>query len=200
MLVLGITGGIGSGKGLATEFFQQRGAVIVDADEIAQQLTGPGSPLVQRLAGEFGPQVMLPDGRLDRKALAKIAFASPEQTARLNAMTHSAIIAEAEHRLAEARQRPEATMVCLVAPLLLEAGLGRGIVDRILVMTAEEKARIRRVMERDGATEAEVKQRMAAQMSPVEQARQADWVVDTTAGKEQARAQLERVWQELLAV
>jgi dephospho-CoA kinase len=198
VVVLGITGGIGSGKGLATDFFGQRGAVIVDADEISHQLTGPGSPLLPVLAEEFGPEILRPDGRLDRKVLAERAFISPEATRRMNAIMHPAILAEVDRQLDLARQQPGVTVICLVAPLLLEAGLRKGTgVDRVLVLVADETERIRRVRERDNATEAEVKQRMAAQLPAAKQIREADWVVDTTAGREQARAQFARIWEEL---
>jgi len=107
-------------------------------------------------------------------------------------------MAEVEQRIVRLQRRGDIPLICLVAPLLLEAGYGRGdLIDRVLVITAEKNERIRRVMERDGITAEEVEQRIGAQMSAAEQQRLADWVVDTTAGKRQANIQLERVWQEL---
>ena len=107
-------------------------------------------------------------------------------------------MAEVEQRILRLRQRKDLPLICIVAPLLLEVGYGRGdLVDKILVVAAEKNERIRRVMERDGITAEEVEQRIAAQMPAEEQRRLADWVVDTTAGKCQARMQLQRVWQEL---
>jgi dephospho-CoA kinase len=170
----------------------------VDADEVAHQLTRPGSALVERIAAEFGREFVGEKGQLDRRKLARAAFSSQETASRLNAITHPAIEAETERMIAELADDGRALVICLVAPLLLEAGYaGRGKVDRVLVMAADGQERIRRVVKRDGLTEEEVRQRMAAQMPEDEQRRLADWVVDTTAGKEQAEQQLERIWSEL---
>lgn len=140
-------------------------------------------------------------GQLDRRKLARAAFSSQETASRLNAVTHPAIEAEIERMIAELAGDGHTRVVCLVAPLLLEAGYaGKGKVDRVLVLTADRQERIRRVVKRDGLTEEEVRQRMAAQMPEEEQRRRADWVVDTTAGKEQAEQQLERIWSELQRV
>lgn len=195
MVVLGITGGIGAGKGLATEFFRTRGAVIIDADQVSRELTGPGSPLVAQIASVFGAEYARPDGSLDRARLGRRVFGDRAALARLNEIMHPPILAEVERRL-EAARRAGAQVVCVVAPLLLEAG-ARGLVDRLLVVTAQEGERVRRVRERDGLSEAEVRERMAAQMLTGEQRRQADWVVDTTESREAARRQLEQVWAEL---
>lgn len=202
MLVIGITGGIGAGKGLATEFFRDRGAEILDADEVARELTAPGMPLVREIAAAFGAEFLRPDGSLDRGRLARFVFSDRAQVARLNAITHPPILAEMRRRLELLRGSPRPPrVVCVVAPLLLEARdtLGEAAlpVDRLLVITAAEEERVRRVMARDGLSEEEVRARIAAQMRPEEQTRRADWVVDTTAGREAARKQLEQVWQEI---
>jgi dephospho-CoA kinase len=106
------------------------------------------------------------------------------------------ILEEADRRLAELRAEGRVRVACVVAPLLLEAGY-RAAVDRVIVMWAEEEERLRRVMPRDGVSREEVLGRMAAQMPPEEQRRLADWVVDTTEGKESAWRQLEAIWKEI---
>jgi len=172
----------------------------VDADEVARELTRPGSALVQRMAEEFGQELVDAGGELDRRRLAKLAFGCAGRAARLNEITHPAIREEIERRIEESAASSRHRVICLVAPLLLEAGYGRGRgVDRVLLMAADQQERIRRVVERDGLTEEEVKARMAAQMPLSEARRSADWVVDTTAGREQAVKQLELVWSELQA-
>jgi len=196
MLVVGITGGIGSGKGLAAEFFRSRGAAVIDADEVARDLAQPHSPLLADIARAFGGEMLREDGSLDRGKLARRVFGDPEAVARLNAMTHPPIASEISRRVRELAAREKAEVVCVVAPLLLEAGL-EDTVDRLLVMVADEEERIRRVIARDNLREEEVRQRMAAQMAPEEQRRRADWVVDTTPGREEARRQLEAIWVEL---
>jgi len=202
MVVIGITGGIGSGKGLATEFFRSRGAVILDADEVSRELAAPGSPMLQKIVAAFGEEFLRADGTLDRRRFAEHVFADRARAARLNSITHPHIMAEIQRRLAQLRTSyasdpaHAAAVVCLVAPLLLEAG-GRSAVDRVLVVAASEPERVRRVMERDGLSEEAVRQRMSLQMPAEEQVRQADWVVDTTAGKEAALRRLEEVWGEV---
>lgn len=94
MLVLGITGGIGSGKSLASEFFRSRGASILDADAVARELMGPGSAVLREVAAAFGPEVLRPDGSLDRRKLSDLVFGDPQAVARLNALTHPPIMAE----------------------------------------------------------------------------------------------------------
>ena len=198
MVIVGITGGIGSGKGLVTEFFRSRGAAIIDADEISHELTQPRSPVLADIAGAFGEGVVREDGSLDRGHLARLVFDDPQALSRLNAMTHPAIRSEVERRLARLTEEKRTGVVCIVAPLLLEAGY-RENVDRLLVVVADERERVGRVMARNGLTEDDVKKRMAAQMPPAEQTRGADWVVDTTRGEEDACGQLEAVWAELNA-
>jgi dephospho-CoA kinase len=196
MVVVGITGGIGSGKGLATEFFRSRGAVILDADQIARELAQPGSQMLAQLAAAFGGEALSADGSLNRKRLAELVFGRPEAVAKLNAITHPPIVAEVKRRLGSMRTKGKVALACVVAPLLLEAG-GKDLVDRLLVVTADEGERVARVRERDGLSEEEVRLRMAAQMPVEEQVRQADWVLDTTGSREQAIEQLERIWSEV---
>lgn len=196
MLVVGITGGIGSGKGLATEFFRRRGAAIIDADEVARELTHPGSSMVSEIAAALGSDLVLADGGLDRGKLAERVFGHPELVAKLNSITHPGIIGEIRNRLDRLAKEGSCRIACVVAPLLLEAGC-RDMVDRVVVMVGEEGERVRRVMARDGLTEEEIRGRMAAQMSPAEQRRQADWAVDTTPGRGAAVEQLEAIWEEL---
>ncbi|MCJ7822985.1 MAG: dephospho-CoA kinase [Armatimonadetes bacterium] len=196
MIIVGITGGIGTGKGLATEFFRSRGAAIIDADEIARELAQPGSQMVAGIALEFGQCALRPDGSLDRRKLAGMVFGDPDAVARLNAVTHPPIKAEVERRIQSLARAGTTGVACLVAPLLLEAGLG-DTVDRLLVMTADEETRVQRVMARDSVSEDQVRARMAAQMPASEQVERADWVVDATGEREEALRELDTIWAEL---
>jgi len=197
MTVVGITGGIGSGKGLAAEFFRARGAAVIDADEIARAVVRPGSAVLGELMAAFGSGILRANGELDRGKLAGLVFGHPEAVARLNALTHPAILQEIARQIAEKRKEGGVRVVCVVAPLLLEAG-GRALVNRVLVMVAEEGERIRRVMLRDGVGREEVKGRIEAQMPPEVQRRQADWVVDNTGSEEETRRHLEAIWNQLV--
>lgn len=197
MIVLGITGGMGAGKGLVTEFCRKHGAPVLDADEVARAVVRPGSPVLAGIVAAFGPEVLGSDGTLDRRKLASVVFDDPEAVRRLNAITHPAILAEIDRHLARWRAEGNIRVACVVAPLLLESGYRRAV-DRLLVVTADEEERIRRVMLRDGLSREEVKARIARQMAPAEAVRQADWVVDTTAGQEQAQRRLQAIWEELV--
>ncbi len=196
MIVVGLTGGIGSGKSLAAEFFRARGAEVVDADEIAREVVQPGSPVLAEIVAAFGRDTLQADGRLDRRRLASLVFGHPEAVARLNALTHPAILEEIARRLEEMRKEGGVRVVCVVAPLLLEAG-GRCLVDRVVLMIAEEGERIRRVVRRDGVSQEEVRRRIEAQMRPERQRAQADWVVDNSGSEAQTRRQLEAIWEEM---
>jgi dephospho-CoA kinase len=196
MLIVGITGGIGSGKGLATEFFRRRGAAIIDADEVGRELTQPGSSMMSDIAAAFGSDLVLAEGGLDRGKLAERVFGHPELVSKLNSITHPAIVAEIRNRLDRLAKEGSCRVACVVAPLLLEAGC-RDMVERVVVMVADEDERVRRVMARDGLTEEEVRRRIAAQMSPAEQRRRADWVVDTAQGRAAAVERLQAIWEEL---
>jgi dephospho-CoA kinase len=156
-----------------------------------------GSQLLGEVVRAFGPQVLREDGSLDRSKLSRDVFGDPEAVARLNALTHPPVKAEIRRRLEALRREGKASVVCVVAPLLLEAGCEE-LVDRLLVLVAGERERIRRVVARDGLGEDEVKQRMAAQLPPEAASQRADWVVDTTPGREAARRRLESIWGELV--
>ncbi len=196
MIVLGITGGIGSGKSFAAEFFRSRGAAVIDADDLARDVVAPGSPVLAKLAAAFGDDVVRADGQLDRRKLAARVFGRPEAVATLNALTHPAILREMDRRVAQMRSAGAVRVACVVAPLLVEAGYHRSV-DRVLVMVAEEETRVQRVMARDGVSREEVTGRIAAQMRPHEQRRYADWVVDASGSEESTRRQLEAIWGEL---
>jgi dephospho-CoA kinase len=196
MIVVGITGGIGSGKGLATGFFRNRGAAIIDADEIARELMRPGSPVLAETVAAFGRDILRSDESLDRGALAARVFGDPAAVAKLNAITHPPIEEAIRGRVERLREAGTSKLACLVAPLLLEAGL-RSAVDYVLVVIADEDERVRRVMARDGVSEEDVRKRMAAQLPPCEQTGEADWVVDTSRGRKDASRQLSAIWAEL---
>lgn len=156
--VVGLTGPTGSGKSTAAARFAAAGFVIVDADRIARQVTAPGSDRLPALAEAFGREILRPDGSLDRRALAKIAFSSPENTARLNALTHPAIVAAMRAEMAAAGDRP----VLLDAPQLLEGGCAP-LCDVIVGVLADPDIRLARIQRRDGLSEKDARRRMQAQ-------------------------------------
>ena len=199
MLTLGLTGGIGAGKSTVAELLRARGAVIIDTDEIARELTAPGSPVLGGIATEFGAQFILPDGSLDRAGLGQVVFADPAARQRLNALTHPQIMAEVAHRLAELRAGDSPPqVVAVVVPLLFEVG-AQGEFDKVIAVVADEAKRISRIERRDRLREAEIRNRMAAQISPAEQQKRADWTIDNSGDREATEQQVERLWRALTA-
>lgn len=161
LFVLGLTGPTGSGKSRVAARLAAEGFPVVDADRLARQVTEPGSPTLAELARAFSPAILREDGTLDRRKLAALAFASPEATARLDAVTHPAILALGRRRLAELAAAGYRAAV-LDAPLLYESGAD-ALCERVAVVLAPREERRRRILARDGLTPQEADRRMAAQ-------------------------------------
>jgi dephospho-CoA kinase len=175
--IVGLTGGIGSGKSAAAECFAALGAAIVDTDAIAHELTGPGGAAMAAIEAEFGKAVVAVDGRLDRALMRRLAFDDPGVRQRLEGILHPLIRAQAELRC-HAALASGVPYVVLVVPLLVEAGDYRHRVDRVVVVDCDDEARIARVMARSGLTRAEVERIMGAQISREERLAAADDVID----------------------
>jgi dephospho-CoA kinase len=172
-LVIGLTGGIGSGKTAVASAFASLGVPIVDTDAIAHELSAPGAPGQRAVAAAFGPSAVSADGALNRDWLRQQAFSDPTFRGRLEAILHPLIRSESERRIAAWK----APCGLFVVPLLLERG-GRERVDRVLVVDCPEAVQVRRVMKRSGLTEDEVRAIMAAQLPREARLAQADDVID----------------------
>lgn len=177
-LVLGVTGGIASGKSLVAETFRSLGALVVSADELAREAVRPGSETLRRLVGRFGRDILQADGSLDRRALAERIFDDARAREALNRITHPAIAALAEERLREL-SRQGGRLVVYEAPLLFEAGAEERV-DAVLVVRIDERLQLERLMRRDGLTEAQARTRIAAQMPQSEKVARADYVIDNS--------------------
>ncbi|QEL63947.1 dephospho-CoA kinase [Oryzomicrobium terrae] len=186
--VVGLTGGIGSGKSAVAERFAARGAAIVDTDAIAHALTGPGGAAMAAIAAAFGPGVMRGDGALDRPAMRRLAFSDPAARQRLEAILHPLI------RTESARQTEAAAAghpyVLLAVPLLIESGSYRERCRRILVVDCPEALQITRVMARNQLSEDEVRAILAAQASRAERLAAADDVITNDGRLEQLDGQV----------
>jgi dephospho-CoA kinase len=178
--VVGLTGGIGSGKTTVADRFAALGIAVVDTDAIAHELTGPAGAAMPALAAAFGPGVVRSDGGLDRPAMRQLAFAVPSARARLEGILHPLIRQESASRCSAAAS----AYVILAVPLLVESGNYRERCDRILVVDCDEAVQISRVMTRSGLPEAEVRAIMAAQASRAERLAAADDVVRNDDGME----------------
>jgi len=172
-LLIGLTGGIASGKSTVAQRFIELGVPLIDADEAARAVVEPGQPGLAEIIAKFGPSVLTPDGHLDRRTLRNRAFSDPALRKDLEAILHPLIRAHMERRAA-ATSGPYAV---LAIPLLLEGGEARDRVDRILVVDVDESVQLQRVMARDGCTEAQARAILAAQASRADRLQAADDVL-----------------------
>ena len=190
--VVGLTGGIGSGKSTVAEIFASLGVAIVDADAIAHELTGVGGAAIPEIRTVFGENLLRADGGLDRNAMRQQVFSDPEAKSRLEAILHPMIRRESEVRcLDEHLAVLGAPYVLLVVPLLVESTLYRRRVNRILVVDCREEIQISRVMARSGLSMEEVRAIMATQVSRSERLAVADDVVPNNEGRESLNCQIE---------
>lgn len=178
--VVGLTGGIGSGKSAAADAFARLGAAVVDTDAIAHELTGPGGDAMPDIRAAFGDAVVAADGRLDRAAMRRLAFADPAARRRLESILHPMIRAESDRRC-RAATAAGAPYVILAVPLLIESGTYRQRVGRVAVVDCREETQVARVMRRSGLAGEEVRRIMAAQVSRSERLAAADDVIDNEA-------------------
>lgn len=196
MLVVGLTGGIASGKTAVSDRLAAMGAAIVDTDLLAREIVEPGEPALAELAQAFGPGVLTPAGTLDRKALGALVFADDDARARLNAITHPRIRERMARRLASLAAAPDAPPAAiLVVPLLFENGLD-ALVQESWVVDLDDAVRRARLMARDGLTAAEADARIAAQMPRAEKLARATRVIRNEGGLEDLDAEVARVWTE----
>jgi len=190
--VLGLTGGIGSGKSMVLSMFANLGAEVIDADQLAREVVEPGQPALEEIATAFGRDMLMPDGRLDRGKLARIIFADPVARARLNAITHPRIRERMATEMALRGSRPGLLIVDI--PLLYENGRS-DTVESVIVVWVDAKTQLRRLTERDGLTPDEARQRIAAQMPLDEKRARADLVVDNSGSRENTRRQVEAIYR-----
>lgn len=195
LFVLGLTGPTGSGKSRVAERLAAAGFPVVDADRLARQVTEPGSPTLAELAKAFSPGILRQDGTLDRRKLAALAFASPEATARLDAVTHPAILALGRRQLAELAAAGHRAAV-LDAPLLYESGAD-ALCGRVAVVLAPREERRRRILARDGLTPQEADRRMAAQPEDAFYTGRGAYLIDNSGTLEELDAQAAALAAEL---
>jgi dephospho-CoA kinase len=196
-LLVGLTGGIATGKSTVSEILRGLGAEIIDADQLARDVVEPDQPALRGIVAEFGRDVVSPDGRLDRKRLGAIVFADPERRKRLEALTHPAIRARFQARLDELATRGFAGIVIYDAPVMIEAG-GYKDMDRLVVVVTDETTQAARLRTRDGSDDAEGRRKIASQMPLAEKAKLADYVIDNSGDLKATAAQVRRVFAALV--
>ena len=193
-LVVGLTGGIGSGKSAAAEQFARLGAAVVDTDEIARTLTAPGGGATPHIKSLFGDAFVAPSGAMDREAMRRRVFADPAAKRALEGLLHPMIRAESERRIAEA----QGPYVVHVVPLLIESAGYRSRVDRVLVVDAPEEVQVERVRARSGLGEAEILAIMRSQASRAERLAAADDVIDNRGTLQALRDQVAALHEKYL--
>ena len=196
MALIALTGGIASGKSTIARRLAEHGAVVVDADAIVRDVQSPGSPVLRRIADEFGPTVLTADGSLDRAALGAIVFADAAARGRLNAVVHPAVKAESAARFAAAFDADPAAVVVYDVPLLVEARSDDPW-DLIVVAHAPAELRAERLVALRGLTAADARARIAAQADDDARLAVADVVIDTAGSLAQTHAQTDALWDRL---
>ena len=193
-LVVGVTGGIGSGKSAVTDRFENLGITVVDADLAARVIVEPGRPALDAIAEHFGKEIIQPDGSLDRAALRKRVFADPDERKWLEQLTHPLIGEEILAQLESAAS----PYVILSSPLLLET-TQNALADLIVVVDVPEEVQLSRTMARDDNDESQVRRIMAAQMARTERLEKADIVIDNSKPLEALDAVVAELHKEFLA-
>jgi dephospho-CoA kinase len=196
MYVVGLTGGIGTGKSVVAKILEQRGAVILDADRLGHEVYLPGRPAYDDIVTEFGPGVVAEDGTIDRKKLGPIVFSSPDNLARLNAITHPRMKEMIRDRLADL-DRAGTKVAVLEAALLFDAGWD-DLTDEVWVTVVEPQTAAERASDRSGIPVAQVLERIQkAQMASDERIRRSDVIIDTSGSLDDTARRTLDTWQDL---
>jgi dephospho-CoA kinase len=196
MYIIGLTGGIGTGKSVVAQILAEQGAVILDADRLGHEVYLPGRPAYEEIVAEFGPEVVAGDATIDRKKLGPIVFADPDRLARLNAITHPRMREMMREKLAEA-ERAGTKVAVLEAALLFDAGWD-DLTDEVWVTVVDAGTAARRAAERSGITAEQVLERIQkAQMASDERIRRSDLVIDTSGTLKDTRRRTLEAWKEI---
>jgi len=197
MVVVGLTGGICSGKSTVAAMFQRFGATVIDADQVARELVEPDQPLFETVASAFGREVVGADGRIDRRRLGAMVFADPKARRQLEAILHPAIILECERRIRQAGISGVAA--CLLdAALLIESGWYARC-DAVILVEASEAVQLDRLVVARGLSRDDAMLRIRAQMPQEEKRRHARYVIENEGPLEETERQVKAVWKQLCA-
>jgi dephospho-CoA kinase len=198
MYLIGLTGGIASGKSVVSSRLRELGAVVVDADVLAREVVEPGQPALAAIADAFGPRVIADDGSLDRAALGAIIFSDADQRAVLNGITHPAVWRRAKELFAEAERVDPGAIVVYDVPLLAEAAANRPITfDLVVVVNASAETRVERLVTLRGLSPDESWRRISSQASDEQRLSIADVVIDSNGTIDETLAQVDALWSSL---
>jgi dephospho-CoA kinase len=196
VITVGLTGGIGAGKSTVSALLSELGAVVVDADAIVHELQAPGQPVLAAMVERFGEGILLPDGRLDRQAVADLVFGDGDALADLNKIVHPAVGEEIARRLAAEAETDH--VVILDVPLLVESG--RKDMAAVIVVDVDPDVAVARLVEQRGMSEEDARARIARQASREERLATADHVIDNHGDRDALRRRVLEVWDQLTSL
>ncbi|MGA3016274.1 MAG: dephospho-CoA kinase [Bryobacteraceae bacterium] len=196
MLKVGLTGGLASGKTFVGETLAGHGCLLIQADELGHAALEPGGEAYAEVVREFGRGILGGDGRIERRALAALVFAAPERLERLNSLVHPSVMRREDELMAEFGAREPRGIAVVEAAILIETGSYKRY-DRIILVACREDQQVERAMRREGAREADVRARLSRQMPLDEKRKYADFVIDTSGGKEDTVRQTRAVYEAL---
>ena len=196
MLIVGLTGGVASGKTAVSEVLEEEGAYIIDADQIARELVQPHEPAWNELVRTFGKEILQGNGSIDRKKLSEMVFVNPDQRKLLNEILHPLITEEMDRRTREIGQKNPEAIVVIDAPLLIEVGYHRRV-DKLVVVTSTQTEQIERLKVRDGINSEEALRILSSQMPVEEKVKLADFVIRNEGSLTEVRERAKEVFREL---
>lgn len=195
-LLVGLTGGMGSGKSLAASYFKALGAQMIDADRISRELVAPGKPAWKEIIEEFGSNVLNPDQTLNRKQIAAIVFNDESKRKKLEDIIHPRVIVEERRLYEKYRQKNSRVLAVIDAALLIESGNYKNV-DKVVVVQCGKEEQIRRVMERDGTARSEVENRLHSQMPLEEKVVFGDYILRNDDTRESLKSQVGELYRNL---
>ncbi len=193
MYLIGLTGGIAAGKSTVARRWVENGAIEIDADQVARQVVEPGTPGLKAIVEKFGSDLLTESGELDRKALGKLIFSDQDKRELLNSILHPLIKERTRQLLSE---MPEQAIVVYNVPLLVEAAVDHAF-DLVVTVEAPEEEQIRRLVRNRGLTEADARNRIAAQAKPVERAARADRILNSNQDINLLLRDADALWREI---
>lgn len=196
-MIIGLTGGIATGKSTVSQMFRERGAAIIDADLIARQVVEPGTEGLSQVVAYFGKHVLDSEGRLNRPALASIIFQDESKREKLNSILHPLIRREMKEQTENILKKDPNQVVIWDVPLLYEGKKMTQFVEKIIVVYVPESIQLKRLMLRNSLTEAEARSRIRAQLSIEEKKKMADFIIDNSGSLLETERQVDRLWNYL---
>jgi dephospho-CoA kinase len=196
MMLVGLTGGVATGKSTVAKMFRRCGAVVIDADELAREVVKPGKPAWRHIVNKFGKNVLNPDRTINRHALGAIVFRHPAKRRLLEQIIHPRVAREQQRLTKQAARTDPKAVVIYDVPLLFEASIDKRV-DKTIVVTADRETQIARLKKRNGLTGAAALQRVRAQMPLFKKVQRADFVMDGTSPRQRLRGQVRQLYKVL---